>query len=152
MRLLSGMTAPSMTALRERNLPLPALSCAVAVRSQDAHNWQILSRIGWPTFAWRRRLPKLLLLWDLLHRQGPPQLVNRLPRTVPEHSSYCHRNKLSIALPFCHTSHRLYSFLPASIALFNSLPSSLTSCSSRSTFLIALDQHFSSDRFRFGIL
>ena len=42
-------------------------------------------------------------------------------------------------------------FLPSTIALFNSLPSSVVSCSSKSGFTRALDRHFSSDKFSFGL-
>ena len=49
----------------------------------------------------------------------------------------------------CRVSLR--SFLPASIELFNSLPASVSSSSSRSSFLFALDRHFSKDIFSFGL-
>ena len=39
----------------------------------------------------------------------------------------------------------------SSVALFNSLPSSVVSCSSKSGFTRALDRHFSSDKFSFGL-
>ena len=42
-------------------------------------------------------------------------------------------------------------FLPASIELFNSLPASVSSCSSRDSFLFALDRHFSKDIISFGL-
>ena len=42
-------------------------------------------------------------------------------------------------------------FLPSTIALFNSLPSSVVSCSSKSGFTRAQDCHFSSDKFSFGL-
>lgn len=123
------------------------LHCARHTR----HNVDVLQLIDWPTLAWRRRRTKLLIFWELLHGNGPPQLVAHVPTTASSRSSHSFRNKFSLAFPFCRTSHRLNSFLPASISLFNSLPSTVSSCSSRPAFLRALDAHFAADRFSFGL-
>ena len=107
---------------------------------QDRHNWEVLRQIGWPTLAWRRRRNKLLFLWDLLNKQGPPDLASGIPKLADERADYSLRDP-SLAFPRCLTSQRLKSFLPASIELFNSLPAPVSSCSSRSSFLFALDRH-----------
>ena len=43
--------------------------------------------------------------------------------------------------------HRLKSFLPSTVTLFNSLPSSAVSCSSKSSFAHAIDIHNVEDKF-----
>ena len=62
-------------------------------------------------------------------------------------------NRTSPAIPLCHTSHRQSSVLPASLALFNSLPASVTSSisSSKLAFLSALDKKFLPHKFNFGL-
>ena len=106
----------------------------------------LLRQVGWPTLAWRRRRNKLLFLWDLLNKQGPPDLASDIPKLASERADYSLRGP-SLAFPRCLTSQTSESFLPASIELFNSLPASVSSCSSRSSFLFALDRHFSKDTF-----
>ena len=108
-------------------------------------------RIGWPTLAWRRRRQKLSVLWDLLQQRGPPKLCDKVPRTAAQRCDYSLRNSSSPAIPLCRTFHRQNSFLPASLALFNSLPASVTSCSSKPAFLSALDKYFLPDKFNFGL-
>ena len=51
------------------------------------------------------------------------------------------------------TSHHSTSFLPASaaLALFNSLPFAVQSSTSHSTFFAKLNEHFSHDKFLFGL-
>ena len=115
------------------------------------HNTDVLRKIGWPTLAWRRRRQKLLLLWDLLQGSGPPNLRDQVS-PASTRTQYCLRNPLSLAAPHCRTVHRLKSFLPSTVTLFNSLPSSAVSCSSKSSFTHAIDLHFVEDKFSFGLL
>ena len=141
--------------LRRDRIALERVQLAIA-RSvlhcprQDRHNWEVLRQIGWPTLAWRRRRNKLLFLWDLLKKQGPPDLESDLPKLASEHADYSLRGP-SLAFPRSLLCQRLNSFLPASIELFNSFPASVSSCSSHSSFLFALYRHFSNDIFSFGL-
>ena len=89
---------------------------------RTCHNREVLKKIDWPTLAWRRGRYKVMLLWDLLHGRGPPNLVKHIPKPVSDRCNFALRNASSIETPLCRTSHRSSSFLPASIALFNSLP------------------------------
>ena len=162
-RLYVGVVRPALEyasalwdgCLRRDRIALERVQLAIA-RSvlrcprQDRHNWEVLRQIGWPTLAWRRRRNKLLFLWDLLNKQGPPDLASDIPKLASERTDYSLRGP-SLAFPRCLTSQRLKSFLPASIELFNSLPASVSSSSSRSSFLFALDRHFSKDIFSFGL-
>ena len=118
---------------------------------RDVSNTETLRRIGWPTLAWRRWRQKLSVLWDLLQQRGPPKLCDKVPRTAAQRCDYSLRNSSSPAIPLCRTFHRQNSFLPASLALFNSLPASVTSCSSKPAFLSALDKYFLPDKFNFGL-
>ena len=62
------------------------------------------------------------------------------------------RNSLSISLPTCHSSRYSKSFLVSAISLYNSLPQSVSFCSSKhSGFAQAVDRHFAADKFSFGI-
>ena len=126
--------------------------CAYCYCSRrDVSNTETLRRIGWPTLAWRRRRQKLSVLWDLLQQRGPPKLCDKVPRTAAQRCDYSLRNSSSPAIPLCRTFHRQNSFLPASLVLFNSLPASVTSCSSKPAFLSALDKYFLPDKFNFGL-
>ena len=75
----------------------------------------------------------------LLQQRGPPRLCDKVPCTAAQGCPYFLRHSSPLAIPLCHTSHRQNSFLPASPALFNSLPVSVTSCSSKPAFQLALD-------------
>ncbi len=114
-------------------------------------NREVLSSIGWPTLAWRRRRYKLLLFWRLSNGEGPPSLRNHIPPTVSTRADYSFRNGKSVSFPRCSTKWRLKMFLPSTILLWNSLPSSLTSATSSSSFLSKLDVHFSTDMFSLGL-
>ena len=118
---------------------------------RKASNCDVLTAIGWPTLAWRRRRYQLLLLWRLQHGEGPPCLRDSLPASVSARCAYSFRNPNSLAFPSCSSVRRLKSFLPASISLWNALPPSVTSVSSSSSFLRHLDAHFSSDKFLLGL-
>ena len=116
----SSMPPPSWNGcLRRDRIALERVQLAIA-RSvlrcprQDRHNWVVLRQIGWPTLAWRRRRNKLLFLWDLLNKQGPPDLASDLPKLASECADYSLRGP-SLAFPRCLTSKCLKSFLPASI-------------------------------------
>ncbi len=163
-RLYLGLVRPSLEyagpvwdacshrdAMAAERLQLAVARCILRCSRRDVHNVDVLTRINWPTLAWRRRRFKLLLLWDLLHNRGPPSLQAQVPQTASSRMSYSLRNKMSIAFPVCQSSRRLNGFLPSSIALFNSLPSSLSSSSTRSSFLRSLDCHFLHDKFSFGL-
>ena len=119
-------------------------------RSHES-NRDVLQTIGWPTLAWRRRRYKLLLLWKLLHGDGPPPLQDHIPATAAMRTSYSLRNRLNLAFPTCSTQRRLKTFLPSATGIWNSLPTSVSSCSSVGSFLRHLDSHFSSDKFSLGL-
>ena len=114
-------------------------------------NIAVLRTIGWPTLAWRRRRQKLLCLWLLLRGEGPPGLRQSLPSFICARSDYSFRNSKSLAFPVCLKSRRLGSFLPSTVLIWNTLPSSIISSASPSSFLYHLDTHFQSDRYTFGL-
>ena len=142
---------PVRDAMALERIQLAVARAVLKFCRRDHSNVETLKAIGWPSLAWRRRRFKLLLLWDLLHEGGPPALRDQVPPLVSSRTPYPLRNSSSISLPLCQSSRHLNSFLPSSIALFNSLPLSVSSCSSRCSFLLALDCHFISDKFSFGL-
>ena len=105
----------------------------LGISRRSCHNTDVLRKIGWPTLAWRRRRQKVLLLRDLLRGSGAPNLREQVS-LASTHTQYCLRSPLSLAAPHCRTVHRLKYFLPSTVTLFNSLPSSAVSCSSKSSF------------------
>ena len=117
----------------------------------SSHESNSLERtLGWPTLAWRRRRSKLLLFWQLVHGLGPPCLQDKLSSA----SSRCNlRNPKSMEGPLCSASAHLSSFLPSYSCsiLWNTLPASVTSCSSLSSFASSLDSFFVDDKFSYGL-
>ena len=114
-------------------------------------NEAVLAKIGWPTLAWRRRRYKLLLVWRLVNGEGPPSLSSFFSLPLSSRSHYSLRNPHSLPQVLCHSSHRLKDFLPSAIALWNRLPSCICFCKSSRSFLAELDNHFSVDKFSFGL-
>ena len=55
--------------------------------------------------------------------RGKPCLQDKLPKPITSHSFMSLRNSSSLAFPPCHSSHRLKSFLPSSVPLWNALSS-----------------------------
>ena len=103
----------------------------------------LLRTLGWPTLAWRRRRSKLLLFWQLVHGLGPPCLQDKLS-SASSRCKYSLRNPKSMEVPLSSTSAHLSnsSFLPSCSILWNTLPASVTSCSSLSSFASSLDSFF----------
>ena len=115
-----------------------------------ALNGVLFIRIVTCSLAWRRRRLNLALLWKLMHGHGPPALRAQLPTRVSVRAKQSlHRDTL--AMPLCRTQRRLQSFLPSTVALWNSLPSSVLSCTSVSSFLVSLDSHLISDCYSLGL-
>lgn len=115
------------------------------------HNMEVLQKIGWPKLSCCRPHFKLLLFWDIIHVGAPPPLpllarMKFLPLLLPSPEPYSLRNPQTIAFPVFHndSSLRMKSLLPSVISLFNSLPTSVSSNSSKSSFLRAINSHFSS--------
>ena len=143
---------PIRDAMALERIQLSIARAVLKLSRHDHSNISVLEAIGWPSLAWRRRRFKLLLLWDLLHGGGPPLLHEQVPPTVSSRSPYPLRNSLSISLPTCHSSRYSKSFLVSAISLYNSLPQSVSSCSSKHSFAQALNHHFASDKFFFFFL
>ena len=137
-------------ALALERLQLSVARAIVKRGRRVASNSAVLEMIGWPTLAWRRRRLKLVLLWKLMHGHGPPALRAQLPTSVSARAKQSLRRD-TLAMPLCRTQRRLQSFLPSTVALWNSLPSSVLSCTSLSSFLVSLDSQLISDRYSLGL-
>ena len=111
----------------------------------------LLRTLGWPTLAWRwRRRSKLLLFWQLVHGLGPPCLQEKLS-SASSRCKYSLQNPKCMEVPLCSTSAHLSSFLPSCSILWNTLPASVISCSSLSSFGSSLDSLFVDSKFSFGL-
>ena len=137
-------------ALALERLQLSVARAIVKKGRRVASNSVVLEMIGWPTLAWRRRRLKLVLLWKLMHGHGPPALRAQLPTCLSVLAKQSLRRD-TLAMPLCRTQRRLQSFLPSTVALWNSLPSTVLSCTSVSSFLVSLDSHLISDRYSLGL-
>ena len=140
-------------AMALERIQLSIARAVLKLSRRDHSDISVLEAIGWPSLAWRRRRFKLLLLllWDLLHGGRPPLLHEQVPPTVSSRYPYPLRNSLSISLPTCYSSCYSESFLVSAISLYNALPRSVSSCFSKHSFVQALDRHFVSNKFSFGI-
>ena len=110
----------------------------------------LLRSLDRPSLAWRRRRAKVIYFWSLMNSRGPPNLSKCIPNAISDRCSYQLRNSKSVQFPLCSSAARLSSFIPSSIALWNSLPVNVSSESSLSSFTSSLDSHFAADRFTFG--
>ena len=81
-----------------------------------------------------------------MHGHGPPALQAQLPTCVSVRAKQSLRRDTP-AMPLSRKQRRLQSFLPSTVALWNSLPSSVLSCTSVSSFLVSLDSHLISESF-----
>ena len=137
--------------LRLEKLQLSVARAALGIRRHDLSDSAVLSRIGWPTLAWRRRHQILFLFWKLRNGEGPPVLAAMVPKSINDRVNYGFRKAASLQMPFCATEQHLNSFLPSATILWNSLPADLQSHMSSSIFRQSLINHFASDRFSFGL-
>lgn len=112
---------------------------------------QILLLLGWPTLAWRRRQQKLAFFWLLKNGVGPPGLREKLPASASDRCSYSLRSSHSSAVPLCSTSSHLSAFLPSTCIIWNSLPASVASASSVSSFTRLAKLHLQHDKFSLGL-
>lgn len=112
---------------------------------------QLLLLVRWPTLAWRRRRQKIIHFWRLKNGLGPPSLSEKLSASVSQRCNYSLRSSHSSQVPLCSSSARLTSFLPSSCILWNTLPPTVVSTTSVSSFCKLLDAHYSSDTYSFGL-
>ena len=110
----------------------------------------VLEKLQWPTLAWRRRFVAICLFWQLKHGLGPPKLANFIPAAASLRVHYSLRKPDNLAFPRCSARH-MKSFLPDSIAVWNSLPSGIQATQTLSSFRCLVSAHFASDRLVFGL-
>ena len=128
--------------LRLEGAQLSIARAILRASRQTLSSRDVLTRIGLPTLAWRRSRYNLFLFWQLTNGQGPPPLAVRACVSTRASQTLWKR---AIEMPLCRSELRRRSFLPLCITLWNSLPLSITSCSSSSSFFSSLDSHFKSD-------
>ena len=90
------------------------------------HRSSLLQQVDLPTLAWRCREYCLLLLWKLLHGQGP-QLASSLPLPASSRSARTLRSGHALEFPSSQHRLRLTSFLCFVIPIWNVLPASVVS-------------------------
>ena len=147
-------TTADAHSLERVQVSLARAICTKRFGSQYAYSLpknQLLSILSWPTLSWRRRRQKLVLFWQLYNGLGPPMLSRKLPSSVMDRCGYRLRSTHSSEVPLCSSSRHLSSFFPSTCILWNSLPSSVVSAKSLSSFVNLLDNHFHADRFLFGL-
>ena len=143
--------ASSTLLKRLEKLQLRVARAMVNQASGGSHRSSLLQQVDLPTLAWRRREHCLLLLWKLLHGQGPPQLASSLPLPASSRSARTLRSGHAMEFPSSQHSLRLTSFLCFVIPIWNVLPASVVSGSRVASFRTALQEFFSADKFSFGL-
>ena len=107
----------------------------------------LLRTLDWPTLAWQQATP---LLAARPRTRFSLSTKEALLCILPLYK-YTLRNPKSMEVPLCSTSAHLSSFLPSCSILWNTLPASVTSCSSLSSFASSLDSLFVDDKFSYGL-
>ena len=115
------------------------------LRASRPSNTDVLTRIGWPTLAWRRRRYKHFLFWQMTKGQGPPPPAVQVCVSTQASQTLRKRTIETPIVPFGDVFHSCRIVSYACIILCNSLPLFITSCSSSSSCLSSLDSHFKSD-------
>ena len=108
-------------------------------------NWSssystLLHQFSCPTLSLRRKNAKLIFLYKILNGYVffPPDIFSSQPSPYMSTRSF-HPNNLLV--PFARTSTFRHSFVPSSSSLWNSLPASLKTCPSLSSFICHLRNH-----------
>ena len=128
------------------------VTCSLRSRSSPKSKSSVLEYLGWRTLAWRGHRTRLQLFWQLAHGLGPLSLVEKLKlSSAASRCSYRLRNSSSVQVPFCSSTARLRSFIPATSILWNSLPGRVTACKTLVAFSRSIDEHFASDVFSYGL-
>mgnify|MGYP000176344217 CR=1 FL=1 len=102
---------------------------------------KILSCLGWPSLAVRRKYHKLVLYYKITHGSCPEHLRALIPRPNIERVNYSLRNISGRSLVYARTSLFINSFIPSSTRLWNALPLSIRNCPSVNIFKVQLKRH-----------
>ena len=112
---------------------------------------QLLASLGLPTLAWRRRIRRLVIFFNLHIGQGLPQLRKMLSNPASLRSTRALRSAHGYAFPSSSTARHLSSFLCTTIPEWNKLPASVVMCTTVSSFTSSLHILFSTDKFSLGL-
>jgi hypothetical protein len=90
--------------------------------------------LAWTKLETRRLNHRLSQLYKIIINMAPQYLRDLLPGQVLHRTVYQLRNRDDIDVPLCRLNRYLYSFYPATIRAWNSLPESTRQAPSLSTF------------------
>ena len=97
--------------------------------------------INCPPLSLRRRNAKLIFLYKFLMVMSSFLLIFSLPNLLPIAMSTRSFHPNNLLVSFARTSAFRHSFVPSSSSLWNSLPASLKTCLSLSSFIYHLRNH-----------
>ena len=102
---------------------------------------ELLAALQWPSLRWRRAIASLMLFHRLKNSPTPVASLC-LPAPFASDNSRSRRRQHQIRLPSTRSTRYTRSFFFHSALLWNSLPNSIQSHSSTSSFQHALEEHW----------
>ena len=102
---------------------------------------ELLAALQWPSLRWRRAIASLTL-FHRLKKSPTPVASSCLPAPFASDNSRSRRRQHQIRLPSTRSTRYTRSFFFHSALLWNTLPNSIQSHSSTSSFQHALEEHW----------
>ena len=102
---------------------------------------ELLAALQWPSLRWRRAIASLTL-FHRLKNSPTPVASSCLPAPFASDNSRSRRRQHQIRLPSTRSTRYTRSFFFHSALLWNTLPNSIQSHSSTSSFQHALEEHW----------
>jgi hypothetical protein len=108
------------------------LMCTGAYRKTSYE--KLLVELGWETLKIRQKYQRLILMYKVQHDLTPQYLLDIMPSSHRQSSSYTLRNSSNISLPHCRTERYKMSFVPHTISDWNALSTCTRNLPSLYTF------------------
>jgi len=123
----------------EKTQKYAAVLCTGAYRLTGYNS--LLKELGWENLQTRRIFHRLTLLYKMQNNLVPTYLVNLLPQTTAQRTTYNLRNPTNITLPKTRTKRAGKFFIPKTISEWNLLTQSCKESPSLPIFKARLKQH-----------
>ena len=121
-----------------------ALICTGAMRRTESK--LLMDYLGWESLQDRRKLLKLSTFYKIVHKTAPPYLHKFAVTAEPSNHSLRNRSLFHIERINCRLVSYKKSFIPSTIAVWNTLPDSIQNSNKLLTFKIKIRKHFNIDK------